>query len=278
MRKSRSRAVLRGVAFLLLTAGLLPLAVAGAAFGPAVMRPVRRLWCRGTARLLGLRLSLEGEPFDALPTLFVANHVSYLDIAALGAFLDATFIAKREVAGWPLLGFLARLAGTFFVRRRWREARIQRDALAARMRRGESFILFGEGTSTNGLAVRRFKTSLLGVAEPWLLDRPVAVQGVTLAYVRLADGTPIGPETCDLYAWHGDATLMPHLWNVLQMAGVAVRIVLHEPVPSWSVACRKALGRSLEEQIALALGRGTVPAEPTASVPVERMPAAARTA
>jgi 1-acyl-sn-glycerol-3-phosphate acyltransferase len=253
MHRSRGRAVARGAAFLLLTTALLPLAAAGAVLGPALMRPVRRLWCRGTARLIGMRLSLEGEPFRDCPTLFVANHVSYLDIVALGAFLDGTFVAKAEVAGWPLFGPLSRLASTFFVRRHWRQALVQCNALAARMRRGESFVLFGEGTSTNGLAVRPLKTSLLSVAEPWVLDRPIAVQAVTLAFVRLADGSPIGPGNCDLYAWHGDAALVPHLWEVLQMGGVEVRVVLHEPVLSWSVESRKTLGRELHQAIALTL-------------------------
>ena len=67
---------------------------------------------------------------------------------------------------------------------------------------------------------------------------------MTLAYVRLADGTPIGRTNCDLYAWHSDAELVPHLWDVLQMEGVEVRLVLGEPVPSWSVRSRKLLGRS----------------------------------
>jgi 1-acyl-sn-glycerol-3-phosphate acyltransferase len=246
MGTSRARAVLRVATFFLLTAALLPLAV----LGPAGLTPARRLWCRGVARLLGMRVSVEGKPFRALPTLFVANHVSYLDIVALGAVLDATFVAKAEVAGWPLFGPISRLAGTFFVRRHWREAKRQLEGLASRLRRGESFVLFAEGTSTDGLGVRRFRTSLLGVAEPWRLGRPIAVQAATLAYVRLADGTPIGPKTCDLYAWHGAATLLPHLWRVLHMDGVELRVVLHAPVLSWSVACRKALGRSLQAGIA----------------------------
>ncbi len=97
------------------------------------------------------------------------------------------------------------------------------------MRQGESFILFGEGTSSDGLAVRPIKTSLLSVAEPWILDCPIAVQPVTLVYARLADGTPIGRTNCDLYAWHSDAEFMPHLWGVLQLGGVEIRVVVRRP-------------------------------------------------
>ncbi len=253
------RGAARGTCFLVLTAILLVVFLAAMALGPYGTNRVRRLWCRGTARILGIRVEVSGVPFTDCPTLFVANHISYLDILVLGGQLDATFIAKSDVASWPLFGLLARITRTFFVRRHWRDALIQRNALAARMRASENFILFAEGTSGNGLAVRRLKTSLLSVAEPWVLDCPVAVQGVTLAYVRLADGSPIDRSNCDRYAWHGDAELVPHLWDVLQMDGVEVRTVLLEPALSWSVQSRKVLGRDLREQLGhqLALAHGT---------------------
>jgi 1-acyl-sn-glycerol-3-phosphate acyltransferase len=125
--------------------------------------------------------------------------------------------------------------------------------LAARLRSGESFVLFAEGTSTDGLALQPFKTTLLSVAEPWVLDCPIAVQAVTLAYVRLADGTPIGPTNCHLYAWYGEGEFLPHLLRMLHLDGVQIHVVLHEPVLSWSVQSRKVLGRQLHDQVALGL-------------------------
>lgn len=250
MVKNRWRGAARGTAFLLLTSVLLVIFLAAMPLGRHATARVRRAWCAGTCRLLGVRILSSGRAFTDCPTLFVANHVSYLDIVVLGALLDGTFIAKAEVAGWPLFGLLGRLTRTYFVRRHWRQARIQRNDLAARLRADESFVLFAEGTSTDGLTVRRLKTSLLSVAEPWILDCAVAVQGVTLAYVRLADGTPVDRTNCDLYAWHGDAELLPHLWNVLQMPGIELQVTLHEPVLSWSVQSRKVLGRQLRDELA----------------------------
>lgn len=244
------RAAARVAAFFLSTIALLPFAILALLAWPNALHHVRGVWSRVTACVLGVRFSVAGRPFADCPTLFVANHVSYLDILALGAVLDGTFIAKAEIAGWALFGPLARVARTLFIRRHWRQALIQRNALAARMRAGENFILFAEGTSTDGLGVRRFKTTLLSVAEPWILDCPIAVQAVTLAYVRLADGTPIGPENCDRYAWHSDAAFVPHLRQLLHEDGVEIRIVLHEPVLSWSVQSRKVLGRQLQGQVA----------------------------
>jgi lyso-ornithine lipid O-acyltransferase len=260
MAKSPLRGAARGVSFLLLTAALLLAYLPAMALGAGATLKVRWLWCRGTAWLLGVRMSFAGRPFGACPTLFVANHVSYLDVLVLGAFVDATFVAKSEIAGWPLFGTLGKLTRTLFVRRHWRSALIQRNALAARMRQGESFVLFGEGTSSDGLSVRRVKTSLLSVAEPWILDCPVAVQPVTLVYTRLADGTPIGPGNCDLYAWHSDAEFVPHLWGALQLGGVEIRAVAGDPVLSWSVQSRKVLGRELGAQLAAELARGRLAA------------------
>ena len=249
MRKRPFRGAVRAVLFLSLTAALLLLHLPAMAFGRTATLTIRRLWCRATARLLGIRVQQVGRPCADCPTLFVANHVSYLDVLALGLLTHGTFIAKSEIAGWPLFGQLARLTRTMFVRRHWRQALVQRNALADRMRRGESFILFGEGTSSNGLEVRPIKTSLLGVAEPWIVNRPIAVQPVVLAYTRLADGSPVGPENCDLYAWHSQATFLPHLWSVLQLEGVEILVSAGEPVWSWSVASRKALGRHLRSQL-----------------------------
>ena len=261
MERARLRAAARAAAFLALTAVLLVLYLPAMLLGGRATLLIRRLWCRGTARILGVRLSLAGRPFTDCPTLHVANHVSYLDVLAIGAFIDGTFIAKAEIAGWPLFGFLGRITRTMFIRRHWRSALVQRNALAARMRRGESFVLFGEGTSSNGLAVRPIKTSLLSVAEPWVLDCPIAVQPVTLAFTRLADGTPVDATNCDLYAWHGDADFLPHLWQALQADGVEIQVVLGNPVLSWSVKSRKILGRDLRVQLSAELGRARLAAQ-----------------
>ena len=131
-----------------------------------------------------------------------------------------------------------------FVRRHWRQARIQRNALAARMRAGESFVLFAEGTSSNGLGVQRLKTSLLSVAEPWILDCPVAVQAVTLAYVRLADGTPVDRDQLrSLRLARGCRAAAASLGRAADGRASSCALVLHEPVLSWSVQSRKALGQ-----------------------------------
>ncbi|MDW8370086.1 MAG: lysophospholipid acyltransferase family protein [Geminicoccaceae bacterium] len=270
MSLARLRAIARIAGFALLTISLLGCWFATLPLGRAPRRLWRRLWCRGVLLLLGIRLDIRGAACRAYPTVLVPNHVSYLDIPVMGVLCDATFVAKSEVADWPLMGFLARIMETMFVRRHWREAKRQRDALAARLARGESFVLFAEGTSSDGLDVRPLKTSLLSVAEPGIIDRPIAVQPVVLAYRRLACGTPIDASNADRYAWWGDMTLLPHLWRALHAPGVEVAVRIGEPVLSWSVTSRKELGPELRAWLRaeLATARRLSPslAEPVAAV------------
>jgi 1-acyl-sn-glycerol-3-phosphate acyltransferase len=262
------RAALRAAAFLALTATLLLLFLALAPLGSRSRSLVRRAWCRTTCAILGLRLTRVGEPFTDCPTLLVANHVSYLDIPAIGAFAEGSFIAKSEVAAWPLFGLLAKLSDTMFIRRHWRQALLQRDQLAARLARGRSHILFGEGTSSNGLTVLPIKTSLLSVAEPGIVERPVAVQPVTIVFVQLADGTPVDAGNCDLYAWWGDALMLPHLLRVLRLDGVQVQVRFGEPVMSWAITSRKILGAELRRDLTRELTAARAPRSDEAGWPL----------
>jgi 1-acyl-sn-glycerol-3-phosphate acyltransferase len=272
--RRRARALLRAVAFLVVTLTLLPLFAAAGLLGRAASQPIRKLWARFCLWLLGLEVRYRGEPMQACATLLVSNHVSYLDIVLLAARTDATFIAKAEVAGWPLFGAIGRAARTFFIRRRWRDALVQRNTLAARLRAGESFILFAEGTSTDGLGVLPLKTSLLSVAELWVLDRPIAVQPVTLAYRRLRSGAAITASNCRRYAWCGDDELLPHLWALLHDDGCAIDVVFGEAVLSWAVDNRKSLGRQLRDTIAAELTPGSSPKRPPkAELPVANIAA-----
>lgn len=249
MRARTFHAARRATAFVAVVLLLIVTYPIFCALGQRARFGVRRFWSRFTCWLLGVRIRASGRAATEHPTVLVANHVSYLDVIVLGTLTDATFIAKSEVDGWPLFGYIARRVGTMFIRRHWRQALVQRNEMAARMRTGESFVLFAEGTSSNGLGTRPFKTSLLSVAEPWVIDRPVLAQPVTIVYTRLADGRPYTAETCDLYAWYDDMDFAPHLWDMLKRSGVEVEVHFHEPVPSAAVTSRKVLGPAFRQAI-----------------------------
>jgi 1-acyl-sn-glycerol-3-phosphate acyltransferase len=237
-------------------------------------RLLLRYW-RVSSRLLGLRARVRGTPCTARPCLFVANHVSYVDIVLLGALLPANFVAKREVAGWPVFGFLSKAQRTLFVERRGARSREQRDALVARLAAGDSLVLFPEGTSSDGGRVLRFKSALFAVAEPGA-GPPLQVQPVSVAYVGL-DGMPLGRHLRPLVGWFGDMDLAPHLWALLGLGRIEAELRFHPPVRMAAFAGRKALAAHCQGAVAggvAAALAGREPADAPVVPPVEMAEAA----
>lgn len=126
--------------------------------------------------LLGLRIKVAGQPV-AGRVLYAGNHISWLDIPAIGGTMPARFIAKSEIAGWSLIGWLARLGGSVFVARQKRsEARVQANAVSAALTQGRPVVLFAEGGTGDGIALSPFRASLFAAAnEAGAIVQPVAV-------------------------------------------------------------------------------------------------------
>ena len=219
---------------------LLPLQTAVLALDLRFARWLPRFFHRQWCRIFGIRVQVEGQISAHRPTLFVANHVSYLDIIVLSSILEASFIAKSEIADWPILGLLARLQRTLFVERRRPRAANQRDAISERLGAGDSLILFPEGTSNDGQRVLPFKSALFSVAERHEDDKPLVIQPVSLAYTRL-DGIPLNRAFRPHYAWFGDMTLMPHMFEMLGIGTLTVEVTFHDSVASDGFATRKLL-------------------------------------
>src|SRR5262249_10833230 len=141
--------------------------------GIAVQSLILRLWRNGAGvlpraflwwvgKVLGLRVILKGEIARSAPVLVVSNHVSWLDIVALGGLVPLSFVAKSEVAGWPIIGTLARLHRAIFVDRTRRSATHDITRLIGhRLVAGDTIVLFGEGTTGDGNRVLPFRPALL---------------------------------------------------------------------------------------------------------------------
>lgn len=264
---SSLRAALRLFFYLGWTGLLLPVQIVAVALSLplAVRLPV--FYHRRCLRLIGMEVVARGKMAAPGPVLFVCNHSSYLDITVLGSLIPGSFVAKREVAGWPLFGLLAKLQRTVFVDRgARRQVAAQRSEIAGRLMRGENLILFPEGTSGDGARVLPFKSALLAVAEEQIRGRFPVVQPVSIAYTRL-DGMPMGRALRPFFAWYGDMVLFPHLWKVLGLGIVTVEVGFHDPVTAAQYASRKALSdhcrRVIADGIATALaGRATEGALP----------------
>ena len=252
------------LALLAWTALLIPVQAFALAFRLPLSRRVPRLYHRGVARAAGLRIRVSGRPAHPRPTLFVCNHASWIDIVVLSCVLDASFVAKAEVAGWPLFGLLARLARSVFVVRRASRSGRHRDEMRLRLEDGDSLILFPEGTSSDGNRVLPFNSTFFAVAQRPAGGRDLAVQPVTLAYTGVR-GLPTTRRERPWLAWYGDTGLMAHLWRVLGLGGAEVDVRIHEPVSIGRNGTRKTLARACENAVAdglSALLAGREPAAP----------------
>lgn len=207
---------------------------------------VGQLIYRGMVRVMGLKIEIIGQPCCSHPVLYVANHCSYFDIVVLGAMLNASFVAKKEVGDWPVIGPMARYAGTVFVERRARQSKNQRDELSARLDESHhSLILFPEGTSSNGQRVLPFKSALFSVAE---IGGALPVQPISLAYTRL-DGMPLGRCWRSHFSWYGDMELASHLWIALGLGRATVTVIFHQPLMLEPGVSRKILATQCERAV-----------------------------
>lgn len=206
--------------------------------------PITRITLRLVLRVIGVRLRIRGRPMRHAGAV-VANHVSWLDILALHACQTVVFVSKSEVAGWPGIGFLARFVGTVFIDRDPREARRQRDVLSRAMQGGARLMLFPEGTSTDGMRVLRFKSTLFEMMFTANAAADTHVQPVSVIYEA-----PPGQPDPRLYAWWGDMSLGPHLAMVLSMARQgSVTLVFHAPLRVAAFSGRKALAQAAEDRV-----------------------------
>jgi len=271
------RVILIALAFLALTLVLLPLQLIGIAFDLRLQRTIPHLYHRILCALIGVRIREVGARSRASPALILSNHVSWLDICVISALAPVVFVAKSEVAGWPVFGWLARLQRTIFINR---QARHQTGAatreIAGRLLGGDAVVLFAEGTSSDGIRVLPFRSSLVGAVHHALGNSThhtqITVQPMSLAYVGFG-GVPMGRGLRERVAWYGDADLMPHLLHVLSSGAVDVTVSWGEAVAYEMSADRKAIARDAEKSVrrmtAAAL-RGAPPAQAMPAPPSNR--------
>ncbi len=220
----------------------------------ALAQRIPVFFSRAICALLGLRVGFEGEELlGPKPRLIVANHVSWSDILALASRETPCFVAKSEVAGWPVLGAFARVQDTIFVRRESRAEAPRVNALMARkMMAGEDVLLFGEGTSTDGAGVLSFKASHFGAAREALRLFPdlaeVTIQPAAIIYTH-ARGKPLDQERRRALAWFGDADLAPHIWLLLKEAPVDCVVRFGAPLVFRADSDRKAIALETENRV-----------------------------
>jgi 1-acyl-sn-glycerol-3-phosphate acyltransferase len=211
-----------------------------------------RRWSKRLLRMLRVEARLHGGAMRVPGSLvIVANHISWLDIFVLNTLRPARFIAKADIARWPLVGRLVASVGTLFIDRTcWRAAvNINRHAADA-LARGDVIAIFPEGTTSDGRDVLPFHGSLL---QP-IVEAQGHVQPVAIRY-----RTPGGEHT-DAAGYVGDTTFPQSFWSVISERRLVVELHLPPPVPAGGVH-RRALARSAEDAIrALVVVGVSVPA------------------
>jgi 1-acyl-sn-glycerol-3-phosphate acyltransferase len=196
-------------------------------WSPAWRRTVRRQlfqrWARVVLRLLGVRTVVQGT-VPARPFLLVSNHLGYLDIVAYAANLPTRFVAKQEVRGWPVVGFLAWAMDTIFIdRAARRDTKRVLDQVAAAIDAGDGVTIFAEATSTAGQTVLPFRPALL----EW-----GATTGSPVHYASVSYRTPSGTIPAHLsVCWWGDMTFGRHLVRLAQLPRIDATLRLGaEPI------------------------------------------------
>lgn len=213
---------------------------------------ITRTVCRLSLIWMGLRYERRGQPAHGRAAV-VANHSSWLDIFALNAGDCVHFVSKSEVAGWPGIGLLARVAGTLFIARERVQAKLHTQMLQDRLVAGQRVLFFPEGTSTDALRVLPFKTTLFEAFFAPELREIMWVQPVSVTYYA-----PDGMEA-RTYGWWGDMEFGPHLLSTLALARQGrVEVVYHPAIRVSDMNGRKALAAAAEA--AVRRGHGLVQA------------------
>jgi len=199
---------------------LLGLAISAAIFpwvGNRRQLRIIRWWSRGMLATMNMKVTVHGRhPAASRPTLLVSNHVSWLDVWLILSIHPARFVAKSDIAGWPLAGWLVRQAGTIFIERARRSdtARINRN-IEEVMARPEAVAVFPEGTTTDGTHLRPFHAALF---------QPALAPGAQLAVAAIRYPLPDGSANVDC-SYAGERSLLESVRLILAQS--APRAELH---------------------------------------------------
>lgn len=180
-------------------------------------------WSAEFLHILNIRVALHGQVPEASTcnTLFIANHISWIDIWAIKQGHAINFVAKSEVRNWPVIGWLAEKTGTLFIERaRRHDTGRTASSMEKGLLKGQCLCLFPEGTTTNGTELKPFKTGLLQAA----INAESMVWPIAIRYLN-HDGS-----INTLVAYDGDITLWQSVWSVLRQKEIMVELHFAPPI------------------------------------------------
>ncbi len=203
-----------------------------------------RLFHAFLCHVFGLKVTVEGTMEEGDNLVYAGNHLSYLDIQAVGSVVLGSFIAKKEIERWPLFGALGKLQRTIYISRDPKDAAKQVQVMEQRLAEGLPLIVFPEGTSSNGQTVFPFKSSFFEI----FLNKNIKIQPFKISIISV-DGAPVNATSRDTYAWYGDADFEPHFWAFAQTKGAVVKITFLKPIATHSYTDRKTLSNDVYQAV-----------------------------
>ncbi len=228
------------VAFLLI--GVLPLHGLWRLF--RLRSPWPKLFLKSASYAVGLRVTVKGYPLKR-DVLFIANHLSWLDILAVAGKTGSAFVAKADMAPWPVIGWMATLNNSVYVAREDRlNVGAQTTAMKAALETRQPLTLFPEGTTGDGRALLPFRSSLVAAVSP--PPQGISIQPVAIDYGARAV----------FIAWTDDEPVSANALRVLAVGG-PIPVTLHfmDPLDHADFADRKAIAAHARDAIAASLGQ-----------------------
>ncbi|ERS08357.1 glycerol acyltransferase [Marinobacter sp. EN3] len=210
---------------------------------PVDRNPWATICFRKACQCLGWQVQVYGQPCPE-NALFVANHISWSDIPVLGSITPMRFLSKAEVGQWPVIGWLARQAGTLFIKRGGGQARAIKASIAQCLQAGESVMVYPEGTTSTGVAVLPMHGLLMSAAR----DSNTAIQPVSIGYRRERRPDSLAPFV-------GDDSFHCHLFRLLRQPTGQIIVILHPPLgPDPDLSLNELTG-CIHQQISQGLAR-----------------------
>ena len=217
---------LRLTIFLLLTLALLPFQFIIVFFIKNYTYIIPYFYHKICLRIFGIKIKTFGKVSINSPILLISNHASYLDIIILGSLFKTSFIAKKEISKWPLLGILAKLQNTIFIDRRVSSLKNQENQIIKHLNEKKNLVIFPEGTSSDGNRVLPFKSSLFNIFEK-NLNSKILVQTITIVYKKI-NGIPMNRIERKNITWHSNMDLIPNIFNVLKKLSIEVEVIFND--------------------------------------------------
>ncbi len=209
------------------------------------VKRTRQWWYRRLLRILHVEIDVAGQPVDR-PALWVANHISWLDIPLLGSLAPVGFLSKAEIRHWPVIGWLAESTGTLFIERGGRGAsQAAARYIAEHIEHGHSILVFPEGKTTRGGTVERFHARLFAPA----IDHGLLVQPVALRYFH-ANG-----EAHRTLPFVDRQPFFSNLWTVLGERRIVAKVTFAAPLVGRDFSERRPLAEQAHAEVLEAFER-----------------------